>query len=74
MPWLWWRPPCLLQPVIVNLKSDDTALRAVLWRMQGPWMVFRDVSMLKARVDPVPVDGEIVVHRDNVAFLQVLSR
>jgi hypothetical protein len=70
---LWWRPPCLLRTVIVNLKSDaDTALRGVLWRARGPWLVLRDVSLLHASAKPAPVDGEVIVHRDNIAFVQAL--
>ena len=72
MRWLcWWRPPCLLRACIVNLK-DDTAIKAVLWTSRGPWLTFRDASLLKAGAQPVRMDGELVVHRSNVAFLQVL--
>jgi hypothetical protein len=60
-----------LRTVIVNLTDDDTAIRGVLWRSRGPWLVLRDVAILKGGVPPTPVDGEIVVHREHVAFLQV---
>jgi hypothetical protein len=67
----WWRPPCLLRSVIVNLKDDPTtAIRGVLWSTRGPWCTFKDASLLRAG-PPTPVDGEIVIHRDNIAFLQV---
>ena len=74
MHWLlFWRPPCLLRSVIVNLKDDpSTAIRAVLWSTRGPWLTFRDASLLKAGSPPTPMDGEVIVHRSNVAFLQVL--
>jgi hypothetical protein len=69
---LWWsRPPCLLRQVIVNL-ADDAAIRGVLWRTQGPWLVLRDAALLKAHGDPIAMDGEIVVHRGTVRFVQVL--
>ena len=68
----WWRPPCVLRTVIVVLRSDDeTALRGVLWQSRGPWLVLRDVELLKPAAAPARVDGDAVVHRDNVAFLQV---
>jgi hypothetical protein len=71
--WGWWRPPCLLRPVMVNLKDDPTtSLQGVLWQARGPWLTLRAGSILRAGADPVAADGELVVHRDNVAFIQVL--
>jgi hypothetical protein len=68
----WWRPPCLLRSVLVNLISEpDTALRGVLWSSRGPWLTLRDASVIKAAAPPVPLDGEVVIHRANVAFVQV---
>jgi hypothetical protein len=70
---MWWRPPCLLRGVLVTLVSDsETAFKGVLWRSRGPWLVLRDVSIIKARTAPLLVDGEVVIHRANLAFLQVL--
>jgi hypothetical protein len=74
MRWLWWwRPPCLLRQVILNLEGDSTsALQGVLWSARGPWVTLRQPSMLKSGQPPIPMDGEVVVHRAKVAFLQVL--
>ena len=73
MSWAWWRPPCVLRSVLVNLKHDpESALRGVLWESRGPWFVLRDVTALKPNASPTLVDGDVVIHRDNVAFLQVL--
>ena len=69
----WWRPPCLLRLVIVNLKSDDTtAIRGVLWASRGPWLTLRSAALVKPTGAPTPIDGEVVIHRDNVAFLQAI--
>jgi hypothetical protein len=69
----WVRAPCLLRTVIVNLKNDPTtALRGALWSQRGGWFVLRNASVLKPNVEPMVVDGEIVIHRDHVAFFQVL--
>jgi hypothetical protein len=73
--WLsrWFLPPFVLRTVIVNLKDDPSAaLQGVLWSVRGPWFTLRQAAMLKAKAEMTPLDGEIVVHRDNVAFLQVL--
>lgn len=57
----------------MNFKhDDDTAFRGVLWQSRGAWLVLRDVTMIKASVAPTPVDGDVIIHRDNVAFIQVL--
>jgi hypothetical protein len=72
--WCWWQPPCLLRSVIVNLKSDDTvALKGVLWATRGPWLTLRNVHALRVSGATAPMDGEVVVHRTNVAFLQVVA-
>jgi hypothetical protein len=74
MPLLWWRPPCLLRAVLVNLIEDkDTALKGVLWQSHGPWLVMRDVAIVRPGLAPTPMDGEVIVHRRNVAFVQVLT-
>lgn len=71
--WLFWRPPCLLRTVIVNLTSNpDLAIRGVLWGYRGSWLTLREATMLQASVNAKPLDGEVVVHRSNVSFLQVL--
>lgn len=74
MRWLrWLRAPFLFRLCIVNLVSDpETALRGVIWQTRGPWLVLRQVALLKGSTPPTPVDGEVVVHRDNVAFVQLV--
>lgn len=57
----------------MNLIADpQTALKGVLWRGRGAWLVLREVTALKTNGDPVPLDGEVLVHRSNVAFVQAL--
>jgi hypothetical protein len=73
MRWLlFWRPPCLLRACIVNRKNDpETAIKGVLWSARGPWLTFKDCSLLKPGVT-TPIDGDVVLHRGTVDFLQVL--
>jgi len=73
MRWLlFWRPPCLLRSVIINLKSDDaSAIKGVLWATRGPWLTFKECTLLKAHLSTA-VDGDVIIHRSNIAFLQVL--
>jgi hypothetical protein len=71
--WLFWRPPCVLRVVICNLKSDpELALRGLLWGYRGGWLTLRNVEALRVNAKPATVDGEVVVERDNVSFLQVM--
>lgn len=74
MHWLFfWRPPCLLRRVIVNFVHDPSeAFEGVLWAYRGRWLTLRDVSGLKAGQDPTKLPGELVVHRSQVAYLQVM--
>jgi hypothetical protein len=59
--------------VIVNLKSEQQhALRGVLWQSRGAWLVLKNATLLHVGNEPAPIDGEALVHRDNVAFLQVV--
>lgn len=70
---MWLRAPFHLRAVLVTLKSDDdTGLRGVAWQTRGAWIVLRNVEMLRPNVPPVSLDGEAVIPRDNVAFLQLL--
>jgi hypothetical protein len=72
MGWLralaWWQPPCVLRSVNVNLK-DDTVLRGVLWQVRGPWLVLRDAALVQEG-GRVPMIGEVIIHRDNLSFVQ----
>jgi hypothetical protein len=74
---MFWRPPCLLRSVNLQLVSraardDDMAIQGVLWRSRGDWLVIRDASVKEGTRPPEKVQGEIVIHRSNVAFIQVL--
>jgi hypothetical protein len=70
--WLfWWRVPALRRLVIVNLQSDEnSALRGVLWSQRGSWLVLRQCALVVPNQQPKPMDGEVLVHRSNVSFIQ----
>ncbi|MGW1998618.1 hypothetical protein [Embleya sp. NPDC001921] len=67
----WWRRTALRKRVVVNLA--DKAFRAVLWAKRGPLLVLRDVELLEAGREPQAIDGEVVVERARVEFIQVLA-
>jgi hypothetical protein len=59
---------------VVNLRSDaDVALRGWLARARGGWLELVDVEALRAAGPPQRIDGGVVIHRSNVAFIQVLA-
>lgn len=69
---LFWRPPCLLRRVIVNFTHDSTeAFEGILWSYRWGWLTLKDVSALKASLPPTKVAGDVVIHRSNIAYLQV---
>jgi hypothetical protein len=55
--------------VIVNLP--DKAFDAILWAQRGPLLVLRDAKLLQPGAEPVPLDGEVIVERSHVEFIQV---
>ena len=57
--------------VIVNTKTDR-AFRGILWRKRWRYLVLRNAELLKPRGETVRMDGEIVIDRDNVDFIQVV--
>ena len=72
---IWWvldRPPVLKQRVIVNFKSNpEVSLSGVLWASRGPWLILKQVTALRSDGKQSPVDGDAVVPRDDVQFIQV---
>lgn len=58
--------------VICETKTGKT-FRGVLWRKSGPLLVLRDVQMLFEGGAVAEVDGEIVIERTNINWLQVLA-
>lgn len=66
-----WRRTAVRKRVVVNLA--DKAFSGILWAKRGPLLVLRDVELLEAGRAPQPVDGEVVIERARVEFMQVLA-
>lgn len=62
----------MLRTCIVNLKDGGQAIQGVLWRSRGAWLTLRNCHALVEGQKAQPIDGEVVIHRGNVSFLQVL--
>ena len=74
MRWLcFWRPPCLLRRVIVNFThSPEEAIEGVLWAYRWGWLTLRNPVGSVRGAPPKPLPGEIVIHRSQIAFMQVV--
>lgn len=57
--------------VLVNLDTGR-AFAGVLWCKTGDWLVLRNAEMMERGQAAVPVDGEVVLERQRVEFLQAL--
>lgn len=73
----WLRPYLELKKVVVNLRSG-TALRGIIYRHAGRYLVIRQAEMLAdrgvpAKGSPLAVDGEVLVAQADVDFVQVLA-
>ncbi|SPT53791.1 Uncharacterised protein [Actinomyces bovis] len=55
--------------IIINLKTG-TALAGALVRQDGQLLFLRNVTLYSVGADPTPVDGEVVVERDHIDFIQ----
>jgi small nuclear ribonucleoprotein (snRNP)-like protein len=56
--------------VVINLHSSR-AFVGILWAQRGPLVVLRNVTMHEPGAAPAPVDGEIVIERDQIEFIQI---
>jgi hypothetical protein len=73
--WFWrliGRVPCIRRQVIVNFTDGRTAIRGVLFGESGSWLTLKQAAMLSQTTAAVPMDGDVVVHRSQVLFLQVV--
>lgn len=65
-----WRRTAVRKRVVLNLA--DKAFNGILWAKRGPLLVLRDARLLEAGREPQQVDGEVVIERAQVEFMQVL--
>lgn len=65
--WHVWRGVERREVIVV---TGDTSIRGVLWSRRGPLLVIRNAVVMRGQ--PVPADGEIVIERRQVNWIQVL--
>lgn len=60
--------------VIVNFVDDPSqAMKGVLWETTREHLVLKDAQLLANKMTPTKVDGDVVIYRNRVAWLQVLA-
>lgn len=57
--------------VLVTVE-DGRTIGGVLWRRRGPLLVLRDAAVFE-RGNPYLVDGELVIERARIRWVQVTS-
>lgn len=58
--------------VMVNLIGGS-AIQGVLWDDRGPLLVLKDARLHVDGGNQAPLDGEVVVERARIDFVQVLA-
>lgn len=65
------RMPALHRRCLVSLVSDERrSVSGVLWQVRGPWLVLKDAALVQAGGERIPMDGDVVIDRRNVALVQ----
>jgi hypothetical protein len=67
-----WSLPRRRHRVLVNMAHDEGTIEGLLWQRRGCWLVLKDARLMRGPGDPLPVDGEVLIDKGRVAFLQVL--
>lgn len=64
-----WRRLHIYRRVVVNTR-DGGAFEGVLWGRRGPLIILREAELVN-RAERVRLDGEVIIERDHVNFMQV---
>jgi hypothetical protein len=79
MTWLAWRwhrdtqMPALKCLVLLNFThSENSALRGVLFARHGEYLLLKQVTLVHGDGTTAIADGDVLIDRARVAFLQVL--
>jgi small nuclear ribonucleoprotein (snRNP)-like protein len=67
---LGYQRTAVRRKVVVNLRTGR-AFVGILWAQRGPLLVLRNVVMHEPGTAPAQMDGEVVVERHEVEFIQV---
>lgn len=66
---VWANRLMLRRKVVVNLLGDR-AVSGVLWCRRGGLIVLKQAQLHEPGVDPVAMDGDVLIERARVEFVQ----
>jgi hypothetical protein len=64
-----FRKVLLLRHVVVNL-TDGTSISGVMYRDPGNLIVLKNATYFEPGAEPAPLDGDTVIERTKVLFVQ----
>lgn len=67
-----WRRSAISRQVSVSTKTGK-AIAGVLVYQRGPLLILKDARLLEAGRAPVGLDGDVLIERSNVDFVQVIG-
>jgi hypothetical protein len=63
--------PAEAREVLVSLLSGR-AVRGVLWQSAGDYILLRSCTLYEKGVEPTPCDGEVLLDKANVEYIQIV--
>lgn len=66
---VWARRLMVRRRVLVNLRSGS-AITGLLWVRRGRTLVLKSAELLEQGAAPVVMDGDVIVDRDQVEYVQ----
>lgn len=69
--WQWLIGYPIAQRVIVHTKTNQS-LRGILWHRNAECLILKQTELLSGASKVIPMDGELVIDRNNVDYYQVL--
>ena len=72
--WVAWRirnDRLALRARVLVALVDGKAMNGVLWARRGRLLVLRNTTLIEPGAPPVDMDGDVLVDRDRVDFVQV---
>lgn len=71
-PIVGFRRTLIARRVLVNTKTEK-AFEGFLYARRGDLLVLKEVRLLEPRAEPVNIDGDVVLERSVVDFVQILT-
>ena len=65
--------PLLADRALVAM-TDGRAIQGVITRTLGDLLVLSNATLIVERAQPLPLDGEVVLDRQRIAFIQVEAK